>query len=630
MRRTLFPAALALLAIGGSTLWGQGRDYRAERLVLDDNNGNTLVIQTPAGPITGGTLTVPDPGGAGTFLISNPAGGTQSVTGDFLPGTDNTYDLGSGASRWQDIFGSGNVSVGGQVQFVETGGGTDYVGFQAPAAVTANQIWTLPAADGTSGQALVTDGAGVLSWSTAGLGSVTHNATLSGNGTGASPLAINLGNSNTWTANQTFASPFLITSNSRIAMTNSDNNARDIRLQEPSGTGTQYIGLRAPSVANNGNYVLPAVMGSAGQVLSLAASNCIDSGTMQWITPGGGTVSTNATLLGDGSGGSPLGINPANGNTWTGLQQFNNAFTILGNGRLALTNNDNNGRDIRWQEPSGTGSQYVGLRAPNVPRNSNYVFPDTIGAPGDVLTVGTRNAFMDSATLVWATPGGGGTVTGDSTLIGNGSGGSPLGIDLAQSNVWTATISTFAGFLESRNEPFVLTNTDNSANEMRIQEASGNGSNYVAFRADTSITTNDVWILPSTAGTAGQVLGITAVNTPSNRFYTLNWTTPTAAAQYAYRNVSANTTLNGSDEIVGVNTSGGAITITLPAANSVSGGKFFIIHNESSPSGNTITVARSGTDLVDGGTSTAISGTLSANSGAIFYSNGNNAWFRVP
>ena len=64
-----------------------------------------------------------------------------------------------------------------------------------------------------------------------------------------------------------------------------------------------------------------------------------------------------------------------------------------------------------------------------------------------------------------------------------------LGIDLAQSNVWTATISTFSGFLESRNEPFVVTNTDNSANEIRIQEASGNGSNFFAFRADTSITT---------------------------------------------------------------------------------------------------------------------------------------------
>ena len=41
-----------------------------------------------------------------------------------------------------------------------------YVAFSAPATVSANLTWTLPAADGTSGQVLSTDGAGVLSWTT--------------------------------------------------------------------------------------------------------------------------------------------------------------------------------------------------------------------------------------------------------------------------------------------------------------------------------------------------------------------------------------------------------------------------------------------------------------------------------
>jgi hypothetical protein len=40
------------------------------------------------------------------------------------------------------------------------------VGFQAPATVPADTIWTLPAADGTSGQLLQTNGSGVLSWET--------------------------------------------------------------------------------------------------------------------------------------------------------------------------------------------------------------------------------------------------------------------------------------------------------------------------------------------------------------------------------------------------------------------------------------------------------------------------------
>ena len=45
-----------------------------------------------------------------------------------------------------------------------------YVGFKAPSTITTNRIWTLPSADGTTGQVLSTDGSGVLSWATAGGG----------------------------------------------------------------------------------------------------------------------------------------------------------------------------------------------------------------------------------------------------------------------------------------------------------------------------------------------------------------------------------------------------------------------------------------------------------------------------
>ena len=45
--------------------------------------------------------------------------------------------------------------------------GSNYVGFEAP-ALSANQIWVLPTADGTAGFALKTDGSGNLSWGLAG------------------------------------------------------------------------------------------------------------------------------------------------------------------------------------------------------------------------------------------------------------------------------------------------------------------------------------------------------------------------------------------------------------------------------------------------------------------------------
>lgn len=42
--------------------------------------------------------------------------------------------------------------------------GSNHVGLAAPQSVAADLVWTLPAMDGTNGQALVTNGSGVLSW----------------------------------------------------------------------------------------------------------------------------------------------------------------------------------------------------------------------------------------------------------------------------------------------------------------------------------------------------------------------------------------------------------------------------------------------------------------------------------
>lgn len=52
-----------------------------------------------------------------------------------------------------------------------TANGSNYVAFQAPAAITSNVTWTLPAADGGGANyRLVTDGSGTLSWAAASQG----------------------------------------------------------------------------------------------------------------------------------------------------------------------------------------------------------------------------------------------------------------------------------------------------------------------------------------------------------------------------------------------------------------------------------------------------------------------------
>ena len=53
-----------------------------------------------------------------------------------------------------------------EIRFSETtANGVNYVGFKAPASLSADKIWILPSADGSAGQFLKTDGAGNLSFS---------------------------------------------------------------------------------------------------------------------------------------------------------------------------------------------------------------------------------------------------------------------------------------------------------------------------------------------------------------------------------------------------------------------------------------------------------------------------------
>jgi formylglycine-generating enzyme required for sulfatase activity len=82
-----------------------------------------------------------------------------------LPVGSLTSDLQAGVTL--DGYGSGAGQTG-ELRFEERDGlENNYVGLKAPDAVASNQIWTLPAADGTAGQLLSTNGSGVLTWATA-------------------------------------------------------------------------------------------------------------------------------------------------------------------------------------------------------------------------------------------------------------------------------------------------------------------------------------------------------------------------------------------------------------------------------------------------------------------------------
>jgi hypothetical protein len=74
---------------------------------------------------------------------------------------------------------NGTASTGAVLRLGEaTANGTNYVAVQAPASLAANTTYTLPTADGTSGQLLSTNGSGTLSWATASGGGGTSYSTV--------------------------------------------------------------------------------------------------------------------------------------------------------------------------------------------------------------------------------------------------------------------------------------------------------------------------------------------------------------------------------------------------------------------------------------------------------------------
>ena len=63
---------------------------------------------------------------------------------------------------------TGDVTLNAQadLRFADSDS-SNWVAFEAPATISSNVTWTLPSADGTTGQVLSTNGSGTLSWATA-------------------------------------------------------------------------------------------------------------------------------------------------------------------------------------------------------------------------------------------------------------------------------------------------------------------------------------------------------------------------------------------------------------------------------------------------------------------------------
>jgi len=136
-----------------------GANFRSElntilAAVVSQNSGSTAPTTTYAYQLWIDTSVSPNP----LLKLRNGANSAWITIGDVTVANLGLAAL-SGATF------TGDITLNGQsdLRFADSDS-SNWVALQAPATVSSNVTWTLPSADGTSGQALSTNASGVLSW----------------------------------------------------------------------------------------------------------------------------------------------------------------------------------------------------------------------------------------------------------------------------------------------------------------------------------------------------------------------------------------------------------------------------------------------------------------------------------
>jgi len=152
-----------------------GASYSKTYVVLNNATGGSVTIK--ASGQTGVTIAVGDKAlvafnGTDYVRVGASAGGSDTQvqfnsSGNLAGSANLTFD-GTTLTAAQVSSGQVNVTAQGDVRFEDTTGG-QYVALQAPGTVATNVIFTLPGADGSANQAIVTNGSGVLSFGNAGV-----------------------------------------------------------------------------------------------------------------------------------------------------------------------------------------------------------------------------------------------------------------------------------------------------------------------------------------------------------------------------------------------------------------------------------------------------------------------------
>jgi hypothetical protein len=250
----------------------------AQDLDFQADSGGALAIDLDSESLTftGGTgIDTSGSGNAVTFAIDSTVAtltGTQTLTNKTLtsPQINTQIDMLARAElRFQD-------ASGGQ-----------YVGLEAPDTVTSSFVFTLPSADGTSGQALVTDGSGALSFSAAG-------ATVTSDESTNTDFLL-------YFASTTTGALTAVKQDSGLIYNPSTGTLSSSAFSFASGTMTGDIAMGTNKITGMGDPTSAQDAATKAYVdgeLSSLSSNSLSEGNTTWVIADSGTGTITATVDG--------------------------------------------------------------------------------------------------------------------------------------------------------------------------------------------------------------------------------------------------------------------------------------------------------------------------------------------